>query len=125
MRRKLVGSVLLGIFVTTSNLAAAEGLKTEDEKTLYAIGLAVSRSLNVFSLSPSELEIVKQGITGAQTGKKPEVDLAVYNEKVQALAKARRKPWARRLRERGRRFLRPPRRRRGRSRPIPGWPTPC
>ena len=105
MRRKLVGSVLLGIFVATSNLAAAEGLKTEDEKTLYAIGLAVSRSLNVFSLSPSELEIVKQGITDAQTGKKPEVDLAVYNEKVQALAKARRKAMGEKAAGEGKAFL--------------------
>lgn len=90
MQRIRIASVVLS-FVFMATLATAEELKTEEQKTLYAIGLAVSKSLAVFSLSPAELEIVKQGLTDAQTGKKPEVELSVYNEKVQALARERRK----------------------------------
>jgi FKBP-type peptidyl-prolyl cis-trans isomerase FkpA len=67
---------------------AAEGPKNEDEKTLYAIGLTVARSLSVFNLSPAELEYVKQGITDAVEGKKPAVDLTAYTGKVQELAHA-------------------------------------
>jgi FKBP-type peptidyl-prolyl cis-trans isomerase FkpA len=37
------------------------------------------------------LEIVKQGLTDANNGKSPAVDLSVYNAKVQELAKSRRK----------------------------------
>lgn len=105
MRRILVGSVLLGSIVMTTTLCAAEGPKTEEEKTLYAIGLAVAKSLNVFSLSPAELEMVKQGLTDAQTGKKPAVDLAAYNEKVQTLAKARRKAMGEKAAAAGKSFL--------------------
>jgi len=70
---------------------AAESPKTEQEKTLYALGLMVSRSLTPFQLTPAELEIVKQGITDAATGKAPAVDVNAYNAKVQELAKTRRK----------------------------------
>jgi len=69
---------------------AADGPKTEDQKTIYAIGLIVARQLSVFGLSPAELELVKQGITDGVTGNKPLVDLEAYSPKVQALANARR-----------------------------------
>jgi FKBP-type peptidyl-prolyl cis-trans isomerase FkpA len=64
--------------------------KSEEQKTLYALGLVVSRSLSIFNLTPAELEIVKQGLTDAVTGKKPEVELNAYNDKIQALARSRR-----------------------------------
>jgi len=70
--------------------ALASDLKTEEQKTFYAVGLAVSRELGVFSLSPTELELVKKGITDGVTGKKPAVELDAYNPKIQELAKARR-----------------------------------
>ncbi len=70
---------------------AADEPKTEEQKTLYAVGLLVAQSLSVFSLTPSELEFVKQGLADAMSGKKPAVQLSVYSEKVQELARARRK----------------------------------
>ena len=69
---------------------AADGPKTEDQKTLYAIGLIVARQLSTFSLTPAELELVKQGITDGVTGKKPLVDVEAYSQKVQTMANARR-----------------------------------
>lgn len=70
---------------------AAEAPKTEEQKTLYAIGLSVGRTLAPFSLTPAELEIVKQGLTDAITGKKPGVELSAYNNKIQEMARTRRK----------------------------------
>lgn len=84
---------------------AVEGPKNEDEKTLYAIGLTVARSLSVFNLSPAELEHVKQGITDAVEGKKPAVDLADYAGKVQELARARRKAQGEKAAAAGKEFL--------------------
>ncbi|TWJ33598.1 FKBP-type peptidyl-prolyl cis-trans isomerase [Geobacter argillaceus] len=78
------------IALLASPTFAAGPPKTEEQKTLYAIGLLVSRSIAVFNLSPEELEFVKQGLTDAATGKKPDVDLSSYNDKVQELARARR-----------------------------------
>ena len=65
--------------------------ETEEQKTLYAIGLIIARQLGVFNLAPGELDWVKAGLTDAATGGKPAVDVAAYNDKVQELAKARRK----------------------------------
>jgi FKBP-type peptidyl-prolyl cis-trans isomerase FkpA len=86
---QLIVAVL--ITMLTVPAFAADTPKTEDQKTLYAVGLVVSRSLSVFNLSPDELEFVKQGLTDAVTGKKPDVDLSAYNDKVQELARSRRK----------------------------------
>ena len=87
--QKFVVAILLALLTTTSY--AADLPKNEDEKTLYALGMFVSRSLSVFNLTPAELEIVKQGLTDAALGKSSTMDLNAYNEKVQELARARRK----------------------------------
>lgn len=86
---RLVVTVLAILLATAS--FAQDIPKTEEEKTLYAVGLSVSRSLTVFDLSAAELEIVKQGIADGASGKKPAVDLNAYTPKIQELAKARRK----------------------------------
>ena len=88
MHRTIV-TVLIFLLATTA--FAADLAKTEEQKTLYAIGMMVSRSLSAFSLTPAELEVVKEGLTDSVTGRKPEVDLGAYNEKVQELARVRRK----------------------------------
>jgi FKBP-type peptidyl-prolyl cis-trans isomerase FkpA len=87
--QKIVITILLTLLTTTSS--AGDIPKTEEDKTLYALGMFVSRSLSVFDLSPAELEVVKQGLTDAALGKSPAMDLSIYNEKVQELARLRRK----------------------------------
>ena len=86
---KLTVAVLMMLLVTPA--FAAEAPKTEEQKTLYAVGLVVARQLSVFNLSPAELEIVKQGLADAVAGNTPEVELNAYNDKIQALARERRK----------------------------------
>ncbi len=87
--KKLIYAFLIVLLATPS--IAAETPTTEEQKTLYAIGMLVSRSLAAFNLTPAELEFVKQGLTDANSGKTPAVDLAAYNGKVQELARSRRK----------------------------------
>ena len=99
----LIVAVLLVLLATPS--IAADIPATEDQKTLYAIGLRVSRSLAAFNLTPAELEIVKQGITDASTGKTPAVDLEAYNGKVQELARSRRKAQGEKLASVNKEFL--------------------
>ena len=41
----------------------------DTEKTLYSVGLAVANSLQVFALTPAELETVMRGIRDGATGK--------------------------------------------------------
>lgn len=68
----------------------ADGPKTEEQKTLYTVGLIMARQLSVFNLTPSEFEIVRQGLMDGMTGKKPLVDIDAYKKKTQELAVARR-----------------------------------
>jgi len=62
--------------------------QSDDEKTLYAVGLIMERSLRQFDLSPSELEIVRRAIADAQAGK-PAVDINEWGPKIQTLVNAR------------------------------------
>src|SRR5437762_2079317 len=52
------------------SLLAAD-LKTDDQKSLYAIGFVVgSRNLGPLNLKPEELKFVEQGLSDGATGKK-------------------------------------------------------
>ncbi|MDA8430341.1 MAG: FKBP-type peptidyl-prolyl cis-trans isomerase [Geobacteraceae bacterium] len=86
---KLVVIIMLALTISTAY--AAETPKTDEQKTLYAVGLVVARQLSVFNLSPAEFELVKQGLNDAVSGKTPQVQLSAYTEKIQELARARRK----------------------------------
>jgi FKBP-type peptidyl-prolyl cis-trans isomerase FkpA len=84
---------------------AADPPKTNDQKTLYAVGLVLARQLAVFSLAPDELEFVKQGMTDGVTGKTPLVDMEAYKAKIQKLALARRDAQGAKLAAQSRGFL--------------------
>ncbi len=68
--------------------ANTSGLTTDDEKTIYALGLSIHRSLSQFDLSPQELEIVKRALSDAAAGK-PAIDLSTWGPKIRALAQSR------------------------------------
>jgi FKBP-type peptidyl-prolyl cis-trans isomerase FkpA len=64
-------------------------LESEDQKTLYALGLLIGRNVKPFALKPEELAIVKAGITDSVNGAKPQVELETYGPKVGELADKR------------------------------------
>ena len=61
---------------------------TDEQKTIYALGLSISRSLKSFSLSDEELAIVTQALHDAAANK-PAVELDTWGPKIQGLAEAR------------------------------------
>ncbi len=64
-------------------------LDSDDQKTLYALGLIIGRNVANFNLSPAELETVKAGISDAALAKKPQVELEVYGPKVNQFGRKR------------------------------------
>ena len=68
--------------------AAAPVLATDEEKTVYALGLQVYRSLAQFDLSPAEVELVQRALADAAGGK-PAVDVNEWVPKLQPFAQAR------------------------------------
>lgn len=68
--------------------STAGTLQTEDDKTIYALGLSIWRSLQPLDLSAAEVEIVKRAL-GDAAANKPEVSLDTYGPKIDALGRAR------------------------------------
>jgi FKBP-type peptidyl-prolyl cis-trans isomerase FkpA len=87
VRHMVVGIACVFSLASASSFAKAP--KTEDEKTIYALGASLGKNLSAFGLSRSELELVKSGLTDAITNKKLEVDIAQYQPKIQALYQTR------------------------------------
>ena len=62
---------------------------SDDQKTVYALGLMLQRSLRPFDLSPEELSIVARALADAAAGR-PALDLKEWGPKVEPLAAMRR-----------------------------------
>jgi FKBP-type peptidyl-prolyl cis-trans isomerase FkpA len=86
-------------FCLSSMIACAQGpraaasapqkLETDEQKTLYALGLLLGRNIKPFALKPEELAIVQAGLADAVTDTKPQVELETYGPKVNELAQKR------------------------------------
>jgi FKBP-type peptidyl-prolyl cis-trans isomerase len=69
--------------------AVAGAPASDADKTLYALGLVISRNLAGFKLSAAELAVVEQGLADGVLGKTPKVDIETYGPKLNELAKSR------------------------------------
>ncbi len=75
---------------TDAGAGAATGdLTTDDQKTVYALGLALSRDLAPFSLDEAELGILARGIADGALGRPPLVELEAQMPKIQEFGMAR------------------------------------
>jgi FKBP-type peptidyl-prolyl cis-trans isomerase FkpA len=68
--------------------ATAPVLATDEQKTVYALGLQMYRSLAQFDLSPAEVELIKRALGDAAAGK-PAVDVNEWGPKFQAFEQTR------------------------------------
>jgi FKBP-type peptidyl-prolyl cis-trans isomerase FkpA/FKBP-type peptidyl-prolyl cis-trans isomerase FklB len=75
--------------LSTPLLAAPQDPANDDQKTLYALGLAISQSLGTFSLSEVELDMVKNGLTDGVLKRPPKADLQTFGPKIQQLQQSR------------------------------------
>jgi FKBP-type peptidyl-prolyl cis-trans isomerase FkpA len=84
-------SVSVAIVLAAVAVAGAAGpdLKTEDQKTLYALGLVISQNLASFNLNPSDLESVLAGVSDGVLKKDLKVDVQAYAAKISQLQAAR------------------------------------
>lgn len=84
--------LVLSLCLAMPALAAEPKLDTDEQKTIYAIGLALAQSLQVYDLKSQEIELVKLGISdGLSPTAKPKVDLKDYRAKLQQLGQDRAK----------------------------------
>ena len=89
LRKVTVPMLALALVVPTARAAGPE-VKSDDDKTMYALGVALSQNLENFSLTEQELELVKLGLTdGVLKRDKKVPDVESYGPKLQQLARAR------------------------------------
>ena len=88
--RHVTGTVSAAVLLMSSlSWAAAPEPANDEQKTLYAIGVAISQSLTPFTLNESELEFVKSGLTDGVLKRSQKVDLNVYGPKIQQMQQVR------------------------------------
>ncbi len=83
---------------------SAGTLATDQDKTVYTIGVMLGRNLEMLNLTPAELEVVKKGMADSASGRKSEVDVNVYGPKVQEFAHTRVAAHAAGEKEKGKAF---------------------
>jgi FKBP-type peptidyl-prolyl cis-trans isomerase FkpA len=103
--RTFIAASLVALALAPAARAADVKLDTEDQKTLYALGLALSRNLASFNLTPDELATVEAGLSDGLYTKEKKVDLDKYGQKIQELAQSRAKAAAEKEKEASKPFL--------------------
>ncbi len=81
-------ATMLACAATTEPAAAVE-LETEDQKILYAVGLAVAQNFGQLNFSEEELVFVVEGLTDGSLKRDEKVSLQEYGPKLQAFAQKR------------------------------------
>ena len=90
MKRSLAARLSLPLLVAVClpGVALAEP-GTEEEKTLYYLGVRISKSLEQFALSADEKKQVVDGLSAGLAGTEVALDPATYDPKLLAFQKAR------------------------------------
>jgi FKBP-type peptidyl-prolyl cis-trans isomerase FkpA len=65
------------------------GPQTDEQKTIYALGLAISTNLAQFNLTADEVTLVADGLRDGVLGSTPKADLQTYGPRIQMLAQER------------------------------------
>jgi len=88
MRKFLAPIIVVATLVIPAACAKtqpAAKITTEDDKTLYSLGVLLSRNLEAFQLTQQEIDLVKQGLEDGALGKKEQVDVEKYGDAVQKM----------------------------------------
>lgn len=74
---------------SASPAAAGAAGMTDDQKTLYAMGFIAGGNFAQFKLTPAEFAAMQKGLEASSLGKKPEVDLATYQPRIDPFLQAK------------------------------------
>lgn len=107
MRKAIL--LLTGIFLLVScnqgKDPAKVSLKTEDDKTFYAMGFMLGSNLQRLDLKDAELAALYKGLVASAKGTEAEVELQIYQPKIQTMFKSRMEAVAKKEKEAGDNFI--------------------
>lgn len=101
----IMGIIALVVMLKQPAQSFAITLKTEESKTLYALGLALSQNIGVFNLTSEELDWVKAGLEDGVLNRKKQVDLEQVGPKISELARTRGQAFAAAEKEKAKAFF--------------------
>lgn len=109
MRTHTMTVILLSALALAGCAGPAEAeevaLESEEQKTLYALGLAISRNLSNFEFTEEELATVQAGLADGALGREPRVELETYGPKIQGMLEGRAAGIAEKQKAAGQTFL--------------------
>jgi FKBP-type peptidyl-prolyl cis-trans isomerase FkpA len=85
--------------------ASSGALTTDDQKTLYTLGVVQGRQLEIFNLTPEELAVVQRGLKDQVSKANLEVKPEEFLPKLSALARSRRDQQAQQNLQKGQEYL--------------------
>ena len=110
--RKMNLAFLLSLITTMLFVASCQNkggadvkLKSEDDKTFYVMGFMLGSNLQRLNLTDQELGALYKGLLASAKGKEAEVDMAIYQPKIQTLFKDRMDKIANKEKEAGTKYL--------------------
>src|SRR5690606_33339462 len=95
----------LSLVSCDSNDPKKVSLSSEEDKTFYAMGYMLGGNLSRLSLTDKEIASLYKGIAAASKGEQAEVDMGVYQAKIQEVFKARMDAVAAKEKEAGTSFI--------------------
>jgi FKBP-type peptidyl-prolyl cis-trans isomerase FkpA len=89
MKNLIAVTLVLGTVAGCGRFGGATP-KTDEDKTLYALGMIIGKNLENFNLTSRELDLVKAGMTDTVMKKKTAVEIETWGPKVDKLHADRR-----------------------------------
>jgi FKBP-type peptidyl-prolyl cis-trans isomerase FkpA len=83
---------------------SAAATMTDEEKTVYALGLSIYRSIQSFDLTPAEIEVIQRALRDASL-QQPAVELSEWGPKLNVLQQERQSRRAEKERSLGAEFI--------------------
>ena len=100
-----VSLLALVVVACNKNDPSSVKLENEDEKTFYAMGFMLGGNLQRLSLNDKELAALYKGVAAASKNEKSEVDMGVYQNRIQEVFKARMDKVAQTEKDSGKAFI--------------------
>ncbi|MFT6633306.1 MAG: FKBP-type peptidyl-prolyl cis-trans isomerase FkpA [Bacteriovoracaceae bacterium] len=106
MKKILASLLILAVTVSCQEKGtSAVKLKTEDDKTFYAMGFMLGTNLQRLNLNDHELSALHKGIISSAKSEKSEVEMQIYQPKIQEMFKKRMEAVSVKQKTDGKKFL--------------------
>lgn len=80
-------------------------LKSEDDKTFYAMGFMLGSNLQRLNLSDHELSALYKGVIASAKSQKSEIDMQIYQPKIQQMFKTRMESFSKKQKTAGNNYI--------------------